>query len=188
MSVGVESLAVALGAAGLGGFGPAPYPPPQGPPRRFDGGANIWGGRGCRDCARRFPYRKRAREPIVGPRPPGPPGGSDMAAHRQWAAARYFKGCPAQSAAPPARPLRLYLWGGDPFSLPQRLTLVATCGSSSGTTAPQALFPLPAPFPPHPSPGPPLANVLGPRCGLWAPRATLFLGKAVAGDVKVALG
>lgn len=155
------------------------HPPPRVRPAALMEVQTFGRGRGCRDCARRFPYRKRAREPIVGPRPPGPPGRSDMAAHRQWAAARHFKGCPAQSAAPPARPLRLYLWGGDPFSLPQRLTLVAPCGSSSGTTAaPQPLFPLPAPSPPHPGPGPPWANVLGPQvCSLGFPSDPFFLEK-----------
>lgn len=174
---GSGELSSCSGSRGLGGFSPAPCPPPQGPPRRFDGGANIWGRAGVSGLSPTLSLQEARAEPIVGPRPPGPPGRSDMAAHRQWAVARYFKGCPAQSAAPPARPLGLYLWGGDPFSLPQRLTLVAPCGSSSGTTAPQPLSPLPAPFPPHPGPGPPLANVLGPRCGLWVPRVTLLLGK-----------
>lgn len=162
---------------GPGWLQPCSLPSPQGPPRRFDGGANIWGRAGVSGLSPTLSLQEARAESIVGPRPPGPPGRSDMAAHRQWAVARYFKGCPAQSAAPPARPLGLYLWGGDPFSLPQRLTLVAPYRSSSGTTAPQPLSPLPAPFPPHPGPGPPLANVLGPRCGLWVPRVTLFLGK-----------
>lgn len=91
---------------------------------------------------------------------------------------RTSKGVPPNPPRPPARPPRMYLWGGDPFSLPQRLTLVAPCGSSSGTTAPQALTPIPAPFPPHLGPGPPLANVLGPRCDLWAPQSDPFSWKS----------
>lgn len=166
--VGVESLAVCSGSRGPGCCKSAPPPPPKVRPAALMEVQTFGGGWGCRDCAGRFPYRKLAREPIVGPPASRPPGRSDMAAHRQWAEVRYFKGCPAQSAAPPARPPRLYLWGGDPFSLPQRLILVMPCGSSSGTTTlqPLSLIPLPALFPPHPSPGPPLANVLGPSCGL----------------------
>lgn len=188
--VGVESLAVALGARVLGGSSPASRPPsPRVRPAALMEVQTFGGGRGCRDCARRFPYRKRALEPIVGPQPPGPPGQSDMAAHRQWAAARYFKGCPAQSAAPPCEATSAVFMGRGPiFLFPRDLLLSRLAGV-------QVEPRLPRPSPPSPPPSPliPISVLLWRMCrdpgvifGLR--RVTLFLGKAVAREVKVAVG
>lgn len=138
-----------------------PLPSPQGPPRRFDGGANIWGRAGVSGLSPTLFLQEARAEPIVGPRPPGPPGRSDMAAHRQWAVAQYFKGCPAQSAAPPARPLGLYLWGGDPFSLPQRLL------SRLAGVQVEPRLPSPSPLSPPPSPHIPVLGLLWRMC--WDP-------------------
>lgn len=138
------------------------------------------GGRGCRDCARRFPYRKRALEPIVGPQPPGPPGRSDMAAHRQWAAAPYFKGCPAQSAAPPCEATSAVFMGRGPIFSPLETYSCRALREFKWSHGSPGPLPHPRPLPPYPGPGPgpPLSNVLGPRCNLWAPQSDSFSWKS----------
>lgn len=137
------------------------------------------GGRGCRGWAGRAGrtsdlHETGAREPIVGPRPAARPRGLIWPRAANGQRPPHFKGRAAQSAAPPsAAGAALFMeWG--PIFFPQRPTLVAPYGSSSGITSP------------HPSPRPLLpgapSSPSSRAAGTWARSRVLARAAADCGE------
>lgn len=137
--------------------GSSSTPRARGPPRRFDGGANIWGraevsglGRGARGPARDL------HETGAGAhcRPPGAPArrpGLKWPRAANGQLSPHFKGRAAQSAGP-LRGRRCSIYARGRSFWPQRPTLAVPRGSSSGVTFPPR--PSPRPLPPRSRPAP----------------------------------